>query len=54
MDPIAAGCPQLIDLGVVDLIVRRHPGVAYQPLGRLMGVNGLPLCHGAFKSLVWR
>ncbi|CCM69551.1 hypothetical protein BN406_06614 (plasmid) [Sinorhizobium meliloti Rm41] len=32
IDPIAAGGPQLVHLGIVDLVVRRHAGIADQPL----------------------
>lgn len=32
IDPIAAGGPQLVHLGIVDRVVRRDAGIAYQPL----------------------
>ncbi|MCY1504925.1 hypothetical protein D9M68_391130 [compost metagenome] len=52
IDPIAAGGPQLIDLGIVDLVVGRDAGVADLPLEGLWDVNGLSLRHRAFNGLV--
>ncbi|MBB5576213.1 MULTISPECIES: hypothetical protein [Rhizobium] len=45
MNAIAAGGAQLIDLGIVELIVSRNPGVSDQPGPRRGGAGDCNLGH---------
>jgi hypothetical protein len=39
MNAVAASCPQFVNLRVVELIVRRNPGVSDQSLGEARGTG---------------